>query len=1396
MSATAARFTRASLLARVLLPALLPLAAITCRDLPTQPLTAPDDPAAAAASSGLTVTPALDTLLIGERAALTTTNANGSPITKTATWTSSDTSVAVVTSTGLATAQVTARRAGAATITAAAQSKSGTARIVVLPVPVRSVSVTPDSASVQRGDSVQYAAVPRDSAGNALAGRAIVWSTADTTIARASATGKVTTLARGATQVRALVDGVSGTATVRVRVPQLTVSSLATVDSANLGDTVRVAYAVQNLWDTPDADSVQLRIGLRDGTGAVVAAQRRGLTRITAGETRADTVRLAVGSALAAGGYSVVVYVDCADGSGSFMETARLASCLATPATAGRIAEGDETDNSRTIALGVRGPDLTATSLTSPDTAFTRTSLAASIAIDNGGSATPTGFEVLLGLFDATDAAFVAASATTTPALASRASRAVSASVAIPAGLNAAHAYEVRGYVDCRGAGTTPMERIASCFATPATAGDVTEGLETNNSITRVVAVASNVARLDAQPDSVLLTSIGDSVALTATAYDRANAAVSGVVVSWRSLDSAVAATSGSVVRALATGSTRVIATADGRADTVRVSVVQRVASVVVTPDTSVVSVGGTVPLTYVARDGAGNVMTGTSGSWSSLDASLAAVSSVGVATAVSSGVARLVVTVDTRADTVVMIVNPAGTTLRWIGAVSAAWGNAANWYPHATPDSSSSVFVPAGTPNDPDLLGASVEVGSITIGAGASVKGGAGARVTAYHNVDVAGLAGFGEIVMAGTGSLRGDLPTLIIGASGRPAVTTLVGPTRAGSVDLGALGATGRLVVNGQTLVTNLLTVSAAGALVSTNPADSVIVNLDAVWVGTSTSPASVLSSGVLAIGNRLYVSAPDGMMAPTGTHTVLFKGPGTHDIATTDTLGAFNNVVFEGASTFERSTGIRGRMVLAPNAQVSMQDDQGSSLRFSSALPEVEQGSYLVSLSLVSGAVTMTRDVRLPARLQVMWGGSLTLAGHTLDVDALGSGGGTITMNSAADTIIARSYANFYGRENFSAGTLILRGDIAIGGDTPITNTVWSVSGTHKTVFDGTRPQSFGMGDTASMHLMDVEVRNTAGLTITSTVNVGGLLRLAPGAVVYGDKTNRVKFFTRLPDVSAGTWNLASVVAGNVTATQNIALPLSLSIDDGGRLRLAGHTVDVEQLNSYRGTLVMDSPQDTLIVRSGASLYGRSDLSAGTLVLKGDVRISRMGGNASAFAGSSAHRTVFAGTGTQNVYMPDDGQSYFGSVQLDGPGVVMLNDSIDVHGRLLAFGSGTLRSQSGHRVTVRGGLNVGGLTLDGVWLDVDGGTLSQFDNVTFRSFGGGPALLRVRHPGTGSAFTMHNVVFDVPSGYGPSWIEASDTDPTTGALQLDVVSPQAASGPAATVVSNGASVDWRTE
>jgi uncharacterized protein YjdB len=188
--------------------------AVGCGEMPTtaspkagnEALLAP-----AQSPQGLVVTPLNSTILIGQSLTLTVRNSNGSSINKTATWTSSDPSIATVVSTGTATARVTGHRAGSVTITATSQSKSGTTGVTVVPVPVRSVTLTPDSARVELGDQLQYTATPRDSAGNPLTGRVVTWSVTDFGIATIDNNGLATTSGRGSTRVIATSEGKADT---------------------------------------------------------------------------------------------------------------------------------------------------------------------------------------------------------------------------------------------------------------------------------------------------------------------------------------------------------------------------------------------------------------------------------------------------------------------------------------------------------------------------------------------------------------------------------------------------------------------------------------------------------------------------------------------------------------------------------------------------------------------------------------------------------------------------------------------------------------------------------------------------------------------------------------------------------------------------------------------------------------------------------------------------------------------------------------------------------------------------------------------------------------------------------------------------------------------------------
>src|SRR5205807_2025040 len=111
--------------------------------------------------SSVTVSPASATVQVGQTVQLTATpkDASGNPLTgRAVTWSSSNTAVASVDGNGL----VTGGTSGSATITATSEGQSGTSSITVsnVPVPVSSVTVSPASASVSAGQTVQLTATP------------------------------------------------------------------------------------------------------------------------------------------------------------------------------------------------------------------------------------------------------------------------------------------------------------------------------------------------------------------------------------------------------------------------------------------------------------------------------------------------------------------------------------------------------------------------------------------------------------------------------------------------------------------------------------------------------------------------------------------------------------------------------------------------------------------------------------------------------------------------------------------------------------------------------------------------------------------------------------------------------------------------------------------------------------------------------------------------------------------------------------------------------------------------------------------------------------------------------------------------------------------------------------
>lgn len=135
-------------------------------------------------------------------------------------WSSSDTAVATVDASGL----VTARPYGGGdsrtvTITATSEGRSGSATVQVTPLPVASLSVAPDSVAV--GDTQLLSAIVLDEGGASLWGRAIAWSSSDTTVAVVNGAGLAIPVQRWDGVVRnvtitATSEGVSGSSTLTV----------------------------------------------------------------------------------------------------------------------------------------------------------------------------------------------------------------------------------------------------------------------------------------------------------------------------------------------------------------------------------------------------------------------------------------------------------------------------------------------------------------------------------------------------------------------------------------------------------------------------------------------------------------------------------------------------------------------------------------------------------------------------------------------------------------------------------------------------------------------------------------------------------------------------------------------------------------------------------------------------------------------------------------------------------------------------------------------------------------------------------------------------------------------------------------------------------------------------
>ena len=178
--------------------------------------------------TSIAVTPAnfIVSLGFGWQFAATGTYNNGSSqdLTRTATWSSGSPSVAIVNSTGLASTLAQGR----AVITASVGGVTGSASLTVGPPLLVSMSVSPASANVKKGATLQLAAAGLYSDGSSADLTSFSqWSSFAPTVATVSSGGLASALAPGTATIQAASANLNATSTITVSQPVPSILSVA-----------------------------------------------------------------------------------------------------------------------------------------------------------------------------------------------------------------------------------------------------------------------------------------------------------------------------------------------------------------------------------------------------------------------------------------------------------------------------------------------------------------------------------------------------------------------------------------------------------------------------------------------------------------------------------------------------------------------------------------------------------------------------------------------------------------------------------------------------------------------------------------------------------------------------------------------------------------------------------------------------------------------------------------------------------------------------------------------------------------------------------------------------------------------------------------------------------------
>lgn len=503
------------------------------------------------------VTPATATLVVGQTTQLAAQlkDEAGSVLSgRVVTWSTNRSTVATVSSEGL----VTAVGSGTATITATSEGRSATASISVAPRPVSAIIVSPESVTLFAGQTVQLSALVTDDRGQVLTGKQVTFASNNNGVASVSSQGVVTGVGPGTATITATSEGATGTAIITIAPdPVASVEVTPATATVIIGQTVQLTAIARNIngqpltsrpviWTTssPALASVSVTgvvTGMQPGIAVIIASieGKQASATITVRAVPVATVTITPTSASTIVGQSVTFSAVTRDGAGNTLTGRVVGWSSSNNAVA--------TVNSSGVVTGVGTGTATIT--------------ASSEGVSGTASITVTGAPVATVTVAPTTATVVAGQTTT-----------------LTATLKDANGNTLTGRTITWSSGTPSVAVVsATGVVTGVAAGTATitatsEGKSGSATITVTQPAISKILVTPANQQ----VKEGNTLQLTATAYDAQNNVIPGVTFTWTSSNTNRATVSSTgLVTARNDGNVTITASAGGKSGSTTVRVIE-----------------------------------------------------------------------------------------------------------------------------------------------------------------------------------------------------------------------------------------------------------------------------------------------------------------------------------------------------------------------------------------------------------------------------------------------------------------------------------------------------------------------------------------------------------------------------------------------------------------------------------------------------------------------------------------------------------------------------------------------------------------------------------------------------------------------------------------------------